>query len=331
MSIRNTIHRAVIVRRFNDCRAKNVTNRLASSSTSAEGPSPTPKPPSVAAMKQQLLERSLHHVHQHGWTQEAIIQAIMEQRQQRANLSLSMAGLVTPKDLVCHAMDTFHRRLEHDLQGQVTDPSETPSDRMTRAIQLRLGYQREFMESQTWHQAMALGASPENVMHTQQQLKRLVELIYQYAYSKGSMQQSNQFAKLTLGGIYMATELHMLTDTSIDYTDTWTFLKQRIQEWNQAGATLQNTLGPLASTDTLYVTSAVASAFASGLASLLLPTAMTASSAFSSSLPNMSAMAATPSQVPNQMYDSVTQTKAADDNLDATDPRFYKVHDDKLR
>jgi hypothetical protein len=38
---------------------------------------------------------------------------------------------------------------------------------------------------------------------------------------------------LALGGVYVATELHLLTDLSPDYQDTWEFLHERVSEWER--------------------------------------------------------------------------------------------------
>ena len=237
----------------------------------------------------------------------------------RGGASLSMAGLVTPNDLIRFAMDQFHARLEHDLMSLDDDAassSTTPVDRIQQAIQLRLGYQRDYMESQTWHSAMALGASPDNVLQTQQQLQSLMEFIVQHAYDSQQQQQQpiSELAKLTLGGVYVATELHMLTDKSVDYVDSWAFLKQRLGEWEQATGLLSPS-GPLS--DTLYVTSAVATAFASGAASILFPvTSMALANAWDD----------LPKTASDKVWSALVQNES--NGIDATDPRFYKSNGD---
>jgi ubiquinone biosynthesis protein COQ9 len=267
-------------------------------------------------LKQQLFETSLQNVHQHGWTQEAIVMAAMRHR---GRASPSIAGLVTPSELVHFAMDRFHQRLVKDLEQQQQDTTTMPLDRIKLAIQLRLGYQRDYMQSQTWHQAMALGASPSNALQTQQQLQRLIECIVQYAYGSQQGQDSiNELAKFALGGVYVATELHMLTDTSMDHGDTWAFLESRLAEWEQARA-ITSAAGPIA--DTVFVSSAVATAFVSGVASLFLP--QVASQALSSNNP-FGDLHKNMSEATDQVWGSLAQTRK---EVDATDPSFYKVDD----
>jgi ubiquinone biosynthesis protein COQ9 len=299
----------------------------AAATATTEAPAQTPTPSTtttLATLKTQLLEASIQNVHQYGWTQEAIIMAAMERRKQaHSNASLSMVGLVNTSDLIYHVMNQFHCRLDQDLQQLRNDDfdaflASTATQRLAHAIRLRLEYQCDYINAQNWHQAMALGASPDNALQTQQQLKSLIELMFQHAYSynqdsppSSSMSGSSELAKLTLGGVYVATELHMLTDNSLDYADSWAFLERRIAEWDQATSLL-----PTFGSDSLFVPSAVASAFASGLASLLLPsTAAVASNAFGD-------LKASMNQAPDLLWSSLVQKEK---QVDETDPAFYRA------
>ena len=283
------------------------TNSEANETITGTTPSTSP---SLDALKEQLLEASLLHVPHHGWTQTAIITACMGR-----GVSLSVAGLITPNDLIRYAMDQFYNRLQQDLQQQNLnhhhDPSSSARESIQQAIQLRLSYQKDYLHSQTWHQGMALGASPDNALQTQEQLKQLINLITHHAYGTSQQQQSvSELAKLTLGGVYVATELHMLTDSSPDFADTWAFLEQRLVEWEQ----IANLSSP--STDALYVTTAVASAMASGLASLVQPMASQAISNLPSGLQNSL------SQAPEQLWSTLVNQQTT---VDGTDPSFYNV------
>jgi rpsU-divergently transcribed protein len=328
LSTRATIYRAVVcalrVKRRNGKALYRHASSTAAKDKGASHGNGAYSFDSSTTIKEQLLESSLRNVHQYGWTQESIIAAVP------AGASLSIAGLLTPNDLVHGVLQQFYDRLARDLHEERAADSaantesahhRAPSQRIIHAIQIRLSYQKEYIASQTWHQAMALGASPENALPTQQQLKEQLDLIVQYAYNyqpndSAVASSVSDIAKFALGGIYVATELHMLTDTSADYVDTWLFLEQRVREWEQA---TQMTGG--LSTDALYVPFAVASAFASGLASLLPPVASQALTNVNSPLEQLQQSA---SMLPSQMLNAFL-SQPTSNVIDATDPRFYDV------
>lgn len=292
------------------------------SSSSPTAPPQHSDRPKLSALKEKLLDASLRNVPLYGWTQEAVVQAVQSLRPGQA--SLSLVGLVTPNDMVHYAMDQFHTRLQTELTADSSSNASSPSERIQSAIQRRLSYQREFIQSKTWHQAMALGASPDNVLQTREQLQRLVELIVQHAYANaedhtgmtthpspsalaGTVRHSD-LAKFTLGGVYVATELHMLTDSSPDFADTWAFLRQRIQEWEHATAAISSSSS---AEDAMYVPVALGSAMVSGVASVLLgPSAAHLSIAVTQSVQGLT-------------DHLVSSLMPQEQKLDATDPRFY--------
>jgi hypothetical protein len=95
-----------------------------------------------------------------------------------------------------------------------------------------------------------------------------------------------------LGGVYVATELHLLTDQSPDYQDTWEFLHGRVSEWErlfvggkESTSSSSSFMNPSAMLqqggNVAYTASAVASSLAGGVVSLLQPNVVMLSKATS--------------------------------------------------
>jgi len=76
---------------------------------------------------------------------------------------------------------------------------------------------------------MAIGASPDQIFSTAESLAYLAdELAHQSGYTDVSLQWYGDRAVIST--IYIATELHLLTDSSDDFTETWAFLERRLDE-----------------------------------------------------------------------------------------------------
>lgn len=80
---------------------------------------------------------------------------------------------------------------------------------------------------------------------------------------------------MSLGGIYAATELHLLTDTSPGYMNTWIFLSSRMNEFKSLSMANQNgTIPPLSALpDKNFIigASAVATSLGTAILSLAVP------------------------------------------------------------
>lgn len=157
--------------------------------------------------KTRLAKAALKQVPKHGWTQDAIAFAAAED----PKLSLSMSGLLTASELVGWFMDDMNQQLK------LKDFNE---NQQFRAIQWRLQQVLPFVESGQWHKGMAMGLSTP--LTTQSQLHEFIELV--------APNGSSQAYQTALGAIFVATELHLLTDSSRNYQDTWAFLQSRLNE-----------------------------------------------------------------------------------------------------
>jgi rpsU-divergently transcribed protein len=248
-----------------------------------------------ARLKDQLLKAALLQVPQYGWTDDALVTGAMNHFDKNNNnnnssssssgVSLAVSGMITVQDLLTHSMSQWNEQLREDLTSKVTNdkslqvsPNAVPI--IITAVQIRLSYVKDLIKSGRWHEGMAVGIQPTQISTTQQQLQELIEIICQQIPDE-TFSMTEQF---TLGAIYVATELHMLRDTSDDYKDTWQFLTDRVTDWdNIRKQQLQNVpfgslfpSSPIPIPDFLYTFSHVATSLASGVVSIVHPSASSA-------------------------------------------------------
>jgi len=204
----------------------------------------------MAEQKQALARAALKQVPKYGWTQHAITAAIMEDPHNK--LPLSMSGMFTPTELVQWLMDDFNRQMREDPELKKRSVFEKLKWRLTQVIPLA--------QSGQWHHGMAMGLSTP--LTTRSQLHEFVGLV--------APPGSSTMYQTALGGIFVASELHLLTDSSPDFEETWKFLEARLDELEQG----QIVNLSVASSIPMAATTAVASSLLEGLISLLLPATM---------------------------------------------------------
>jgi ubiquinone biosynthesis protein COQ9 len=259
---------------------------------------------SLDSLKLQLLQKSLEYVPVHGWTSDAIAAAVATIP---AGTSMAAAGLITVPDLIAYTMEQWNERLRRDVTLQATvNPMSSSSDSTTAetmiawALQRRLSYEGDLIKANRWHEGMAMGAHPDSLLKTQQQVAEVIDIVLAAATThchnnseKNPRTAPSSFSvveRVSLGAVYVATELHMLADTSIDFQDTWSFLRHRVHDWERLRRRTTTVTAAVGlpthvvwqyhtPTDLFLTASAVGSALASGAMSLL----GTASSAASSS------------------------------------------------
>jgi ubiquinone biosynthesis protein COQ9 len=167
--------------------------------------------------KERLARSALKQVETHGWTSEAITAAAV----QDPKLSLTMAGMLTPTELLHWFMDDMNRQLKNKmLENNEQESTTTPIENTFNAIQWRLRQVIPLVENGQWHKGMALGMSTP--LTTRRQLHDFICLV-------APPDASTEY-QTALGGIFVATELHLLTDSSLDYQDTWNFLRNALEE-----------------------------------------------------------------------------------------------------
>jgi len=154
------------------------------------------------------------------------------------------------------------------------------------AIKIRLMYITPYL--QTWPQAMSIGAIPTNVPHTLHAIATMSDDIWHRVGDKST--DINWYTKRGLiGGVYVATELFMLTDKSPEFVDTWDFLERRLQNVMMVGGAIK---------ESEHVLNAVATGFqavAMGLSSVMNP-----SNSSSASVPSKTSAVSQPTYIPDE-------------------------------
>ncbi|KAF7142474.1 hypothetical protein RHSIM_Rhsim05G0005000 [Rhododendron simsii] len=195
------------------------------------------RPPRAEYQDEQarVLGAALPYVPRLGWTEAAMIAGARE-----AGVSPSIVGSFPQKEaaLVEFFMDDCLQKLIDRIDSDEELRNLIPSERISKLVRIRLEMQGPYISK--WPQALSIQAQPQNIPKSFKQRAMLVDEIWHAAGDVGT--DVDWYAKrATLGAIYSATEVYMLTDSSPDFRDTWTFLdgrvrdafdlKKSIQEW----------------------------------------------------------------------------------------------------
>jgi hypothetical protein len=206
----------------------------------------------MAEQKRQLAKAALQQVPIHGWTQDAITAAVL----QDPKLTISMTGLLTPSDLITMLMEDFNHQLRTDPEKQGWSVYDKLKWRLEQVIPLAQRGQ--------WHTGMAKGLL-QTPWTTRSQLHEFIELV--------APPGSSLVYQTALGGVFVASELHLLTDSSQDYQATWSFLEARLHELNESPLVQSSSSSHSTMVGGMPVAAytAVAASLLDGIASLVLP------------------------------------------------------------
>ncbi|KAK4565098.1 hypothetical protein RGQ29_006954 [Quercus rubra] len=172
----------------------------------------------------RVLQASLPHVVRLGWTEAAMIAGA-----RAVGVSPSIIGSFPRKEaaLVEFFMDDCLQRLIDRIDSGEDLKSLIPSDHISKLIRFRLEMQAPYISK--WPQALSIQAQPLNVPTSFKQRAMLVDEIWHAVGDEAS--DIDWYVKRTvLGGIYSTTEIYMLTDSSPDFRDTWSFLNGRVKD-----------------------------------------------------------------------------------------------------
>jgi ubiquinone biosynthesis protein COQ9 len=178
---------------------------------------------------------------------------------------------------------------------------------------------------------MALGAMPYNALETAQHLEQLITIIEDALKVSDRLNIAAPLRLLekgALGGVYFTTELHLLTDSSQDYGDTWTFLDARVKDLEIAAQMGVNGGIPMPmNKDQVIAATSVASSMAGAVLSVLAPALTTGVQSVASSVfPHVSNIV-----MKNDLMNNNTQSKRSskDFDVDMDDlPPFKTVSND---
>ena len=180
-------------------------------------------------VKFDILEASLKHVKNHGWSETALKHGIAELELSDACISMFELGGV---EIALHYDKTLNEELEDMMAQQLDDriPESKPPPTahfLKDAIKTRLELQLPFYER--WAEALALVLSPKVVPRATEQFAHLIDDIWFYAGDKST--DINWYTRrASVAAVYGTTELFMLQDESLDFADTWAFLDRRLAD-----------------------------------------------------------------------------------------------------
>ena len=178
-------------------------------------------------MQEQVLDTALTLVKQLGWTRNAIETAAAQ-----LGLSPAIAGSFPrggPADLV----ELFNRKLRQILSERKEGiEAMDVKDRIAFGVQTRLEMVTEYLES--WPDALAVQAQPTEVGHSLRNYGTIADIIWR-ASGDESVDFSWYAKRAALSGIYVSSELYLLTDKSENYKDTWKFLENRLNDMETIG------------------------------------------------------------------------------------------------
>ena len=183
-----------------------------------------------AALRSRVLEAAMLEVPNLGWTMDALTAGAAA-----CDLSPMAHGLLPrgPVELVEHFSAECDAKLAAELTERAAEFAGLEvHNRLLVAMQARL--RMVAPHATTWPQALALRALPANLPNTLRDGHNLAEQLLAACGEDGKAPLMpppiDPFVKtLSVGAIYGAAELHLLTDSSPGLNDTWTFLEREVE------------------------------------------------------------------------------------------------------
>lgn len=200
-------------------------------------------------IRKAILSAALHHVHDMGWTDDAIASGVLDcdyppsyigrvlsSRQSSSN-DYGGGGVWGNGQLVAHFMEECNDNLRDELLPSlppatsialgVVRRDEEKNDgvillasRINNALRLRLSMVLPYIHSKRWHEGMAIGALPQNAVMTMSQLNDMADIVLSYATTQGATTMGgvdnysnniNSMHKVAIIATYAAAELHLLS------------------------------------------------------------------------------------------------------------------------
>ncbi|CAF1176705.1 unnamed protein product [Rotaria sordida] len=185
-------------------------------------------------LRDDVLRESLKYVNEHGWTIEAIRAGI-----RASNQSTTIEGMFSNGyDLIDYFMRDANSKMSAYMNEQKQKGDMKGSRLLVEGLKYRLGLVVPY--ANTWNQALAQGALPQNAMRS---WKNLLDLSSEAWHGIGDTSTDmNWYSKrLLLAAVYKSAEIYMLQDQSQNKTDSMNFLERRLNDFQTLGS-LQNSV-----------------------------------------------------------------------------------------
>ena len=173
-------------------------------------------------MRERLLEAALAHVPFDGWTETALMRAAADLGLSRDEARRAFPGGAA--EMVEAFSLMADRRMVEELEARDSAALRT-TERVRAAVQIRLQQAEPWREAV--QRALAFLALPQNAPLAAKLLWRTVDTIWRAAGDTAT--DWNHYSRRgLLAGVFSATVLYWLTDSSEGRADTWDFLDRRL-------------------------------------------------------------------------------------------------------
>ena len=193
----------------------------------------TPETERFEAERRALLDALLDHVPFDGWTGTAMAAAA-----EQAGLDAEFPHRAFPRGAV-DAIEYFNRVADADMAAALAEEdleAMRVRDRIARAIRVRL--EQNAGHRDAVRRGLTVLSFPPNGPVGMRILYRTVDAIWRAAGDSAT--DFNFYTKRgLLAGVYSATVVYWLNDSSEDFSRTWRFLDRRIDETMQIPKALQ--------------------------------------------------------------------------------------------
>jgi len=186
-----------------------------------DAPDPS-DPNTMTGVRDAIIEAALIHVAFDGWTPRTLRAAAVDAGFEAAQADRAFPGGAA--DAVAHWCDLADRRMEEALTHSGTEGLRL-HERVARAIRLRL--EQWEMDREAVRRAVAVLSLPTNSRLALRCTYRTVDTIW-WAVGDASTDLNFYTKRLQLAGVYSATLLYWLDDSSEGAEDTWAFLDRRL-------------------------------------------------------------------------------------------------------
>ena len=172
--------------------------------------------------KEKLLQAALAHVPFDGWSESTFKAAVAD-----SDIDPTLANAVCPRGAVDLAI-AYHQHGDAQMLARLEKEDLSAMrfrDKVARAVQLRF---EVIEDKEAVRRGTTLFALPHNAPDGAKLVWGTVDAIWT-ALGDTSDDVNWYTKRATLGGVYSATVLFWLGDTSEDHADTWAFLDRRIE------------------------------------------------------------------------------------------------------
>ncbi|GMH41218.1 hypothetical protein BSKO_09128 [Bryopsis sp. KO-2023] len=203
-------------------RASSITSEALA--PNASGAPKQESPGASTSLEEALIERGLEHVKSVGWSHEALHLAAKDMGLSRAASSIVSEG---PASLILRFISKSNAKALRILEVQSTEMKKLNlAERLSRSLRVRLELNVPFIERTP--QAMKILANPSRTPKAGQLLHEYIDEVW-HINGDRSMDMTWYLKRTALCGIYAAAEIHMLTDFSPGYGDTWEMIDARVK------------------------------------------------------------------------------------------------------